>query len=154
MDLDPKTDLTFTRSLPLPPALVWECWTTPRHIRQFFVPKPHVVTDYDIDLRIGGRFNTTFDVDGNTVTNRGVYLELIKGQRLVFTDTYTEGWKPAADPFLTAIPDISDDGRGGTTYTVTARHRTAEAFRQHDKMGFFGGWGTAADQLVAYARTL
>ncbi len=32
MDLDPKTDLHFTRSLAVPRALVWECWTSPEHI--------------------------------------------------------------------------------------------------------------------------
>ncbi len=33
MDLNPDTDLTFTRKLPIAPALVWTCWTTPEHIR-------------------------------------------------------------------------------------------------------------------------
>ena len=60
MDLDPETDLTFTRTLAAPRMLLWECWTTPAHIKNFFMPKPHSVTACDIDLRPGGRFNTTF----------------------------------------------------------------------------------------------
>lgn len=35
--------------------------------------------------------------------NDGIYLEVEKGKRLVFTDGYSEGRKPAADPFMTAI---------------------------------------------------
>lgn len=154
MELDPKTDLTFTRTLPVPPETVWECWTTPEHLKQFFVPKPHRVTDCDIDLRVGGRFNTTFDVDGNRMENVGVYLEVVEGKKLVFTDGYSEGWKPAPDPFMTAIVEIEGDGNGGTIYTVTARHRSSEARETHEKMGFYGGWTTAADQLVAYAKGL
>lgn len=154
MELDPTTDLSFTRTLPVPPALVWECWTTPEHIKAFFVPRPHKVTACALDLRPGGRFDTTFDVEGNEMVNAGVFLEVIEGEKLVFTDSYTEGWKPAADPFMTAIILMADDGDGGTTYTAIARHRSAESAKSHENMGFYGGWGTVADQLVEHAQTL
>ncbi len=154
MKLDPETDLTFTRTLQAPRPLLWECWTTPKHIRNFFVPRPHEVTDCEIDLRVGGRFNTTFNVEGNKVVNEGVWLEIIENKRLVFTDAYGEGWKPAADPFMTAIIDFKDDGKGGTIYTATARHRSSAARQSHEDMGFLGGWGTVATQLEEYARSL
>ena len=73
----------------------------------------------DIDLRVGGRFNTTFDVEGNVMDNHGVYLEVVPGAKLVFTDAYTEGWKPAPEPFMTAILLLADARGGGTTYTAT-----------------------------------
>ena len=28
-ELDPKTDLSFTRTLAVPRQLVWDCWTKP-----------------------------------------------------------------------------------------------------------------------------
>ena len=68
LDLDPGTDLSFTRTLAVPRQLIWECWTDPKHIPHFFIPAPHKVTAVDIDLRVGGRFNTTFDVDGNVIS--------------------------------------------------------------------------------------
>lgn len=154
MDLDPKTDLSFTRTLAVPRGLVWECWTSPEHIPHFFVPRPHKVTSCDIDLRVGGRFNTTFEVEGNAMENKGVYLELIPEKKLVFTDAYSEGWKPAPDPFMTAILILGDAEGGGTTYTAIARHRTPETREAHEKMGFYDGWGTVVDQLVEYAQGL
>ena len=154
MDIDPETDLTFTRHLAAPRAVVWACWTNPAHIPQFFVPRPHKVTACQIDLRVGGRFNTSFDIDGMQVHNKGVYLEIVSGQKLVFTDTYTEGWKPAAEPFMTAILLFSDAADGGTTYTAIARHRTSEICKTHEEMGFFGGWGIVAQQLEDYAKGL
>ncbi|WP_417206296.1 SRPBCC family protein [Antarctobacter sp.] len=154
MILDPETDLTFTRTIQAPRSVLWECWTTPKHIKQFFVPKPHVVEDCEIDLRVGGKFNTTFNVEGNVMANTGVFLEVVEGRRLVFTDAYSEGWKPAADPFMTAIVEFEDDGNGGTTYTATARHRSPEARKTHEDMGFFDGWGTVVTQLEDYAKTL
>lgn len=154
MKLDPETDLTFTRTIKAPRSVLWECWTTPEHVKHFFVPKPHTVTDCEIDLRVGGKFNTTFDVDGKIMENKGVYLEVVEGSRLVFTDTYSEGWKPAPDPFMTAIIEFEDDGNGGTIYTATARHRSPETRKAHEDMGFFDGWGTVATQLEDYARSL
>ena len=154
MILDPETDLTFTRRLDAPRSVLWDCWTTPEHIKHFFVPKPHRVEACDIDLRVGGRFNTTMNVEGNLIESEGVYLEVEEGRRLVFTDTYSEGWKPAADPFMTAILEFEDDANGGTTYTVTVRHRTPESRKRHEDMGFYGGWGTVATQLEDYARSL
>ena len=88
------------------------------------------------------------------MANEGVYLEVEERKRLVFTDTYSEGWKPAADPFMTAIIEFEDDGNGGTTYTATARHRSSEARKSHEDMGFFDGWGTVATQLEECAKTL
>lgn len=154
MDLDPKTDLSFTRTLAAPRSLIWECWTQARHIPHFFIPAPHKVTGCEIELRVGGKFNTTFDVDGAEIENKGVYLELVENTKLVFTDAYSEGWKPAPDPFMTAIILLADAGAGETTYTAIVRHRTPEARQTHEDMGFFGGWGTATTQLEAYAKTL
>lgn len=154
MDLDPKTDLSFTRTLAVPRRLVWECWTSPEHIPHFFVPRPHRVTACDLDLRVGGRFNTTFEVDGQEMTNTGVYLEIVEREKLVFTDAFSEGWKPAPDPFMTAIVLLADGADGGTSYTAIARHRSAEARQIHEDMGFFDGWGTVATQLEDYAREL
>ena len=94
------------------------------------------------------------EVEGQEMENHGVYLEVIEGRRLVFTDAYSEGWKPAPDPFMTAILDLSDAEGGGTTYTATARHRSAETRKVHEEMGFFDGWGTVATQLEAYASSL
>lgn len=154
MKLDPQTDLTFSRTIEAPASLLWDCWTTPKHIKQFFVPKPHVVSDCEIDLKVGGKFNTTFDINGTEMKNQGVFLEIVDGKRLVFTDSYSEGWKPATDPFMTAIIEFEDNGKGATTYTATARHRTSEARKNHEDMGFFEGWGTVADQLESYAKSL
>jgi uncharacterized protein YndB with AHSA1/START domain len=153
-ELDPNTDLSFTRMLAVPRDLIWECWTEPQHIPQFFIPEPHKVTSVEIDLRVGGRFNTTFDAEGTVMENQGVYLEVVPCEKLVFTDGYTEGWKPVPEPFMTAILLLSDAPGGGTTYTAIARHRNPETRRAHEDMGFFDGWGTVATQLETYAKGL
>ena len=68
----------------------------------------------------------------------------------VFTDAYTEAWKPSAKPFMTAIVTFADEG-GKTRYTARALHWTAEDKKTHEEMGFHQGWGICADQLAALA---
>ncbi|SMG32247.1 SRPBCC family protein [Cedecea sp. NFIX57] len=154
MNLDAKTDLTLERVIDTPRQLVWECWTQPQHLKQFFVPRPHSVSACEIDLRVGGRFNTVFNIDGNEMRNNGVWLDIVDGHKLVFTDAYSEGWKPAENPFMTAILLLEDVDNGKTRYTAIARHRTPEARQAHEDMGFFTGWNIVVDQLVEYARGL
>ncbi|KAG1716736.1 hypothetical protein ID866_430 [Astraeus odoratus] len=148
------TDLKLERVVDAPRDLLWLCWTTPDHIKNFFIPAPHKVTECDLDLRVGGRFNTVFEVDGQRMDNRGVFLEIDPGKKLVFTDGYTEGWKPAEKPFMTAILLLEDVGEGKTRYTAIARHPTKEIREQHEQMGFHEGWGIVLDQLVEYVKGL
>lgn len=153
-DFDPELDLVLERTLAAPRELLYKCWTTPDHLKEWFVPKPHTVIACTLDVRAGGACNTAFDVDGNIMENKGVYLEVIPNEKLVFTDTYTAGWKPAAEPFMTAIVTFEDAGNGRTLYRAIARHRNKDAAKTHAEMGFQDGWGTVATQLEAYAQGL
>ena len=85
--------------------------------------------------------------------NRGVYLEVVKNQRLVFTDAYSKAWEPADKPFMTVILSFEDQG-GKTKYTALVRHWTAADKETHEKMGFHEGWGLCTDQLSALAAKL
>lgn len=153
-DLDPELDLVLEREVNAPREILYMCWTTPEHLVHWFVPKPHRVTACDLDVRVGGRFNTTFNVEGNEMQNNGVYLEVIPNEKLVFTDAYAEGWKPAPEPFMTAILTFEDLGAGKTKYTAIARHRNHDTAKAHADMGFYDGWGTVVEQLEAYAQGL
>ena len=154
LELDADLDLVLSREINAPRDLLWRCWTTPEHLVHWFVPKPHKVIACKLDLRPGGACNTTFDVEGNIMENKGVYLEVVPMEKLVFTDAYSAGWKPAPEPFMTAIVMFQDLGAGRTRYTAIARHRNPETAKAHRDMGFFDGWGTVATQLETYAQGL
>ncbi len=147
--------LTLTKVLKAPRALIYECWTTPEHMAHWFMPKPHYLTDISIDLRPGGKFESTMHVDGNAIPNRGCVLDAVKDTKFAWTDLMTEDFQPVASPGLgfTATIELSDHS-DGTVYHVTARHRTPEEASKHDEMGFTHGWGIVADQLGAYAAAL
>ena len=43
--IDPKLDLVLEREIDVPVELVWKAWTTPEHLREWFVPKPWTITE-------------------------------------------------------------------------------------------------------------
>ena len=151
---DALHELTLTRLIAAPRSVVWRCWTEPELIKQWFTPRPWTTPVVETDLRPGGASYMLFrGPGGEEFPNRGVYLEVVPEQRLVFTDAYVAAWVPSAEPFMTAIISLADaDGR--TRYEARVRHWSAEAMRRHEEMGFHDGWGKAADQLEAVASRL
>jgi len=85
--------------------------------------------------------------DGKEFPNYGVYLDVIKNERLIFTDAYTKAWEPSEKPFMTVILTFEDLG-AKTKYTARVRHWSVADREAHEKMGFYDGWGKATDQLA------
>lgn len=148
-------ELVLERVMDAPVESVWRCWTEPTLLEQWFCPKPWYVTDARIDLKPGGEFSSIMHgPDGEELPNIGVFLEVEPMKRLVTTDAFLPGWLPSQRAFMTAELILEDTGDGKTKYTAIARHWTAEARDEHEKMGFHEGWGKASGQLEALAKSL
>lgn len=141
--------------LDAPRRAVWRCWTEPELMVQWFTPKPWSTARAEVDLRPGGSSLIVMrDPEGKEFPNPGVYLEVVPEERLVFTDAFVRAWEPSAKPFMTASVTLADAPGGGTRYEARALHWAKEDRDQHEKMGFFDGWATAAQQLEDLAKTL
>jgi len=155
----PKTeddrDLVLERVIDVPREKLYQCWTTPELLVQWFCPKPWYVSDVRQDVRTGGNSYLVMNgPNGERMPQPGVYLEVIPNEKLVFTDAFTETWKPSEKPFMVGIVTFEDLGAGKTRYRAVARHWTAEAKARHEAMGFHQGWGQCADQLADLLKTL
>jgi uncharacterized protein YndB with AHSA1/START domain len=149
---DPKLDLVLERTLDVPRELVWTAWTTPKHLRQWFAPKPWTIGDCDIDLRPGGSIRFVLrSPEGQEYPNVGCYLDIVPNERLVWTDALLPGYRPSENPFFTAMLTLEPHG-GGTKYTAVAIHRDEEGRKKHEAMGFHEGWGTVCGQMVDYIK--
>lgn len=148
-------ELVLTRVVQAPREKLYRAWTDPDLLKQWFAPRPWIVTEAKLDVRSGGsNFFVMRSPDGAEYPNHGVYLEVVPNERIVLTDAYTEAWKPSEKPFMTAIVTFEDLGGGQTRYTARALHWTAADREAHEKMGFHEGWGQCLDQLVALANQI
>ena len=83
-------------------------------------------------------------------------------ERLVWTSALGPGDRPAVrvagtgsgtELYFTAIITLEAQG-ARTKYTAVAMHGDEATSKRHEEMGFYQGWGTALDQLIAFAKTL
>jgi uncharacterized protein YndB with AHSA1/START domain len=149
------TALEIVRVLDAPRMAVWRCWTEPELIKQWFTPKPWQTVGAEVDVRPGGTSLITMrSPEGKDFANPGVYLEVVPGEKLVFTDAFTSAWQPSGKAFMVGEIELSDAPDGKTHYVARARHWCAEDRKSHEDMGFHDGWNAAADQLEALAQTL
>ena len=148
-------ELVLTRIIDAPREAVYKAWTTPELLMQWFAPKPYTTPSAQMDVRPGGANVITMrSPEGVDMPNRGVYLEVVPNEKLVFTDAYTKAWEPSQKPFMTVTLTFEDAGVGKTNYTARVLHWTVEDKQMHEKMGFHQGWGICADQLAALVKTL
>lgn len=145
----PPAELMITRMFNAPPSAVYDAWTKADLLKQWFAPQPWKVSQAELDVRPGGASLIVMDDgEGNQFPSRGVYLDVVENERIVFTDAYTEAWQPSQKAFATMIVTF-EEVEGGTRYTARARHWSTEDREMHVNMGFEAGWSICADQLGA-----
>lgn len=78
-------ELLLTRELNAPVELVWEVFTDPDHIKEWWGPDGFTNTIHDMDLQPGGEWNLTMHgPDGTDYKNKNVFKELVKHERIVY----------------------------------------------------------------------
>ena len=144
-----RYELVLTRLIDAPREALYRAWTDPEMLKQWFAPLPYTTPHAETDVRPGGASLIVMaGPDGREMPNRGVYLEVMPNEKLVFTDAFVEAWVPSPKPFMTVILTFADED-GKTRYTARVRHWTKEDCEAHEKMGFHHGWGICADQMTA-----
>ncbi|MBA8881515.1 SRPBCC family protein [Phyllobacterium myrsinacearum] len=148
-------ELVLTRIIDAPRENIFRAWTEVELLKQWFAPLPYTTPHAELDVRPGGSSLVVMrGPDGTEFPNPGVYLEVVKNEKIVFTDAFTSAWVPSEKPFMTAIITLEDLGGGKTKYTALVRHWTVADREAHEKMGFHEGWGICTDQLAALAAKL
>ena len=104
-------ELVLTRLIDAPREKLYRAWTDPELLKQWFAPLPYTTPVAELDVRPGGaNLIVMRGPDGKDMPNRGVYLEVVPNERLVFTDAYTKAWEPSEKPFMTVILTFEDEG--------------------------------------------
>jgi uncharacterized protein YndB with AHSA1/START domain len=81
--------IEFQRLVAAAPTLVFELWTNPDHLRNWWGPRDHEVVSIVVDLRVGGSYRYVHrGPDGVEYAFHGTYRELDPPRHLVHTTVY------------------------------------------------------------------
>lgn len=78
-------ELLITRTLNAPIELVWEAFTNPEHVANWWGPNGFTNTIYTMDLRPGGLWELVMHgPDGTDYKNKSIYKEIVVNKKIVF----------------------------------------------------------------------
>jgi uncharacterized protein YndB with AHSA1/START domain len=151
-----------SRTLDAPRARVWQAWTEPERLQQWFSPKGFTVIHAKLDLRAGGTYHYGMRMaDGKEIWGQWLIREVAKPERLVFINTFSDPQGGLTrHPFAPDWPQkllttVTFDELGKQT-TVTVRWEPIEAGDAELKTFDNGrasmnqGWGGTFELLTAY----
>ena len=109
-------EVVETRLFDAPRALVFDAWTKPEHVAQWWGPNGFTTTIHEMDVRPGGTWRLTMHgPDGRDYRNRIVFVEIARPERLVYKHVPELGTEPVSHETTVTFTE-----RGGRTQ-VTVR---------------------------------
>jgi uncharacterized protein YndB with AHSA1/START domain len=138
--------LSITRVFPNPPNIVFDAWTNPEHLKNWWrITEGWAANIVSVDLRRGGAFRLGLKAlaGGETHIVNGIYHEIIPPRKLVFSFN-VEGEKTSQTEELVTIEfhDFHGDTRMELTHT-RIRRGEPRVVREN-------GWEATLGSLGAY----
>lgn len=146
-----ELELVFRRVFDAPRELVFEAWTNPKHVAQWWGPRGFTNTIHEMDVRPGGVWRLVMHgPDGVDYHNRIVFLEVVKPERLVYKHEPREGSEPVS--FRVTVTFLEREGK--TELTMRMVFPSVEE-RDYvvQKHGAIEGANQTMERLAEYLRS-
>ena len=145
-------EIAMTRVFDAPRHLVFDAMTKPEHVRRWFGCAELALPVCEVDLRVGGAYRFMMrSPDGVDSTLQGIYREVVRPERVVFTERFSmPGF--TSNEYQVTSTFVELDGR--TTLTTTILHRTKENRDGHLNSGIEKGVAPAYDRLAEVVATM
>jgi uncharacterized protein YndB with AHSA1/START domain len=141
--LPSDTEIRIVRQFDASADLLFEVWTTPEHVRNWWGFPEHEMVSCQIDLRVGGDWRYVVShPDMGEIGWHGTYLEIEAPNLIVSTEVF-EGY-PDAHSVNRMMLTESD---GVTTMDVLVTHQSKENRDGHVNAGMEGGMQVSLDRV-------
>lgn len=158
-----NADFVISRLFDAPRALLWQCFSEPARMQQWFGPKGSTIVASNMDLRVGGTYHGAMrDATGRVMWAKFVYREIVPPQRLVWVHSFSDEaggltryplsatWP--LELLTTVMFEEQSDGKTKLTLRWSPLNATAQEQKTfdaaHDSMT--QGWGGTFERLTAY----
>jgi uncharacterized protein YndB with AHSA1/START domain len=138
--------ITITRMYDAPLRAVWEAWTIPEEVAQWWGPRGFTLTTHSRDFRTGGHWHYTMHgPDGTDYENTAQYLEVVPQQRMV----YDHGGHKDRPP-LFRVTALFSEHEGRTRLDMSMALATPEAAEETRRFIRKAGGESTWDRLAEY----
>lgn len=139
-------ELTITRVVDAPVELVYRVWTDPVHMAKWWGPQGFSNPVCEMDVRAGGKIRIDMEApDGTLYSMRGVYLEVLKLEKIVFSSVSLD---QNCQPLFEVVNNITFYTQGKKTklvIDVKIRRISAEAMLH--VAGMKEGWSQTLSRM-------
>jgi uncharacterized protein YndB with AHSA1/START domain len=136
----------IVRVFDAPRALVWQAWTDPKMLAQWFGPRGFSSSVPELDVRVGGNLRIVMHgPDGNDYPMKGVFREVIAPERLVFSNIAIDNEGKHLLEGLTTVTFAEQGGKTTMTLHTYAAGRVPIARQM--LAGMEAGWTQSIDKL-------
>jgi uncharacterized protein YndB with AHSA1/START domain len=142
-----QREVTITRLFDAPRELVFQAWTEPEHLKQWWGPLGFTNPACEVDLRVGGAWRIVMRFpDGNEHTAHGIYREIVPPERLVFTNIAMD---KDGNRLLEGLTTVTFEDLGGKT-RLTLKTRMVGLVPYAPRMleGMETGWSQSLERLA------
>jgi uncharacterized protein YndB with AHSA1/START domain len=81
-------EIVISRVFDAPREVVWDAWTDPKQVVQWWGPRGFTTTIHEMDVRPGGAWrHTMHGPDGANYPGKSVFSEVVKPERIVLTQS-------------------------------------------------------------------
>jgi uncharacterized protein YndB with AHSA1/START domain len=134
--------LLVRRTIRATPERLFEAWTQPTHLKEWWGPKDVECVDAQVDLRVGGRYRIANRFpDGKVVWIAGEFEVIEPPHKLVYT------WRVEPESQATERVTVRFEWQGDATEVMILHERilNVPARDMHEK-----GWQGCLDGLAEY----
>lgn len=156
--------IVIERIFNAPREKVWDAWTKPELVKQWWGPEHFYAPSVKVDFRVGGKYiyamhgpaGTQFDKD---MYSAGEYKEIVPMERIVVTDYFSkengekmsaqeQGLPEGMPSEMTVVVTFEDVEDGKTKLSIIYTAESEEMYQAMLKSGMKEGWSTSLDKMA------
>ena len=152
---EPRKELTITRLIDAPRAIVWRAWTDPEIVTKWWGPKGVTTPTCEVDARKGGKINIVMlagkelgDFAGKKWPMEGRFEEVAPQDRLVFTANALDDGSQTMLETRTTVTFAEEQGKTKLTVHIMLTRSSDTPQAKFAIQGMEMGWGQSLDKLV------
>jgi uncharacterized protein YndB with AHSA1/START domain len=141
-----SAELRLTRLIDAPREVVFEVWTRPEHLVEWWGPAGFSLPSCELDFRAGGAFRYQMrGPAGEDHWLRGVFREIVEPERIAFTFAWGDAERATGPVTLVMVSFEAHHDKTRVVLHQTGLESESSA-RAHE-----GGWSTQLVRLAEFA---